>query len=57
MNKTVIIAILAGVPFFAGGVFGYFYAKRASDRGIKAQQKKDGKAELEMYKKDEVRVE
>ena len=56
MNKTVIIAILAGVLFFAGGVSGYFYAKRASDRGIIAQQKKDAKAVLEISKKEKVRI-
>ncbi len=41
MNKTIIIAVLAIALFGAGGISGYFYAKRASDRGVIKQLQSD----------------
>lgn len=43
MNKNIIIAILVLVMCLVSGLAGWTLAKRASDRGVIKQQKKDAK--------------
>jgi len=56
MNKPIIILALAVVLLLTGAVAGWSFAKRAVDRGVIAQQKKDAKAVLEISKKEKVRI-